>query len=69
MSTDFVVVQKNWDLITYCSVSCRKAQDQAEFSRYCFSVILELLSQRMVAQGAEAVVTCEEAEEETLKKT
>ena len=31
------------------------------------SKILEVLSRRRVAQGADAVVTCEEAEAETLK--
>jgi hypothetical protein len=69
MSTDFVVVQKNWDSITYCSDSCRKHKIKLNSLDMAFeSKILEPLSQRGVAQGAEAVVTCEEAEEETLKK-
>jgi hypothetical protein len=69
MSTDFVVVQKNWDSITYCSDPCRKHKIKPDSLDIAFeSKILELLSQRRVAQGADAVVACEEAEEETLKK-
>jgi hypothetical protein len=69
MSTDFVVVQKNWDSVTYCSDSCRKHKIKPNSLDMAFqSKILELLSQRRVAQGAEAVMTCEEAEEETSKK-
>jgi hypothetical protein len=69
MSTDFIVVQKNWDSITYCSDSCRKHKIKPNSLDMAFeSKILELLSQRRVARGADAFVTCEEAEEETLKK-
>jgi hypothetical protein len=69
MSTDFVVVQKNWDSITYCSDSCRKHKIKPNSLDTAFeSKILELLSHRRVAQGADAVVICEEAEEKTFKK-
>jgi len=58
MSTDFVVIQKNWDSITYCSDSCRKHKIKPDSLDIAFeSKILELLSQRRVAQGADAVVS------------
>jgi len=63
-----LLFNKDWDANTYCSDSCRKPKIKPNSLGLSFeSRILALLSQREAAQGAAAIVTCDEAEEETLK--
>ncbi|EKD13788.1 uncharacterized protein L3040_005595 [Drepanopeziza brunnea f. sp. 'multigermtubi'] len=63
--------EKNWASVTYCSDSCRKHKVRPKPHSLDLSFeskILSLLSERRAVQGPAAVVTCEEAEEETLQE-